>query len=173
MPRMEALGAIAAVIGIATAVIKGGGWIRKKRVERKAVMAAQAREALQPTEPPYPVRFTCRDETEFHPGSGYHEGLVFEVFNHSNNPVSVKGFGLDITMRTQDEWHEYEQARHHPPYEFPVRLVPHDALDGYIDTDALAEEIDMRGQSDCVLEWRPYVEVAGYGKKVVEVEKAT
>ena len=120
---------------------------------------------------PYPVRFTVREETDFHPSSVYHEGLVFDVFNHSDKPVTVRGFGVDITYATQDEWHEYEQARHHPPYDFPIRLAPHDGLDGSIETDALADEIAERGLDDCFVSWSPYVEVAVFGKKTVEVEK--
>ncbi|MDQ3767605.1 MAG: hypothetical protein M3346_09695 [Actinomycetota bacterium] len=157
---------IAGIVATVAALLKGGGWLRKKLRERKARKGQRALAA----NPPYPVRLTCREETEFHPGSGYHEGLVFEVFNHSDKPVTVKGFGLDITMQGQAEWHEHELARHHPPYNFPARLAPNDALDGYIDTDVLADEIYERGDHDYVVSWSPYVEVAGFGEKTVEAE---
>jgi hypothetical protein len=167
---VELLGAVAAGIAIVTGGIKGGGWLLAKRRERKA-LAAKAGASGWPTDPPYPVRLKCREQTEFHPQSGYHEGLVFEVFNESDKAVTVKGFGLDITLHSQDEWHDYEQARHYPPYEFPLRREPHDGLDGFIDTEALVDEIHTRGDSDYVVEWRPYVDVAGYGKHTVDLEK--
>src|SRR4051794_37968547 len=93
----EVLGAIAAAMAIVGGFATGARWLLKKGRERKALKAENARAGLPPPEQPYPARLTCREETDFHPGSGYHEGLVFEVFNESDQPVTVKGFGLDIT----------------------------------------------------------------------------
>lgn len=159
----EVLGAVAATIAIVTGAVKGGSWVRRKLRERKERTSAQS-------EPEYPVRLTCSDADDYHPSAGFQEGYYIEVFNHSEKPVTVKGFGLDITMQGQAEWHEHELARHHPPYNFPARLAPNDALDGYIDTDVLADEIYERGDHDYVVSWSPYVEVAGFGEKTVEAE---
>ena len=64
-------------------------------------------------EPPFPVRLTCRGDTDFHPEGGYYEVLVFEVFNNSVPPqtVTVKGFGLEFELHAYDTWYQHEQAR--------------------------------------------------------------
>jgi hypothetical protein len=170
---VEVLFAIAAAVGILTGALTLASWIAGKRRDRKRRKAEQALAPRPPDEPTYPVRLTCREETEFDPDSGFHEGLIFEVFNESDKPVTINGFGLEITMQAQGEWHEYEQARHHPPHVFPVRLEPHDGLQGYIQPEAVVEDIHSRGRGDYVVDWSPYVDVLGYGKKAAEVKKAT
>lgn len=172
MPGVEAVVAIVAgFVAIATGVVKGGGWLLKKGREKKArkqqqALAAQGSEGAEDR---YPVRFTCREETEFHPGHGYRDGYVFEVFNHSEKPVTVNGFGLDLEMYLHDEWHEYEQAVTYPPVQFPRRLAPNDALEGSIDTEGLLDELHPRKEE--FRSWKPYVAVAGFGKKYVKPEK--
>jgi hypothetical protein len=167
---MEILGAIAA--GLVVAAIAAGARFATNKVQARRVLRRnQSQGDLPAPEPPFPVRLTCREETEFHPSSGYSEGLVFEVFNTSDQPVTVRGFGLDVTMHDHAEWHEYEQARHFPPYSFPVRLEPHDALDGVIDTEAFGDELYERGVKEQFVEWRPYVDVAGYGIGNVEIDR--
>jgi hypothetical protein len=96
--------------------------------------------------------------------------LVFEVFNLSDKTVTVRGFGLDCTYAASDEWHEYELARQHPARNFPVRLEPHNALDGFIETDFVADEIHERGNYKYFVEWKPHVDVAGYGVRHVEAQ---
>ena len=144
----------------------------KGRASEARLKADTSQASLPPATPPYPVQFTCREDNGFHPSSGYHEGLFFEVFNESDKPVTVKGFGLEITLRTQAEWHEYDTS---PPFA-AVHLSgsgpqPNDGLDGHINTEWLADEIWARGESDYVVNWRPYVELAGYGVKTVDIEK--
>lgn len=169
--RVDILTALAASIAIITGLLKGGAWLRKKLTEHKALRARGPQAALPSPaslDEPYPVRFACWGRTDFHPDSGYAEGLEFELFNASDNPVLVKGFGLEISIRANGDWHAYEQARTHPRRDFPVRLNSHEALDGYIDTEALVEELsDAPGR---VLDWDPYVELAGYGKQLTDIE---
>jgi hypothetical protein len=63
--------------------------------------------AFKPPGDDFPVQLTCRSETDSHPGSGYHEGLCFQVFNLSDEPVRIKGFGLKLLMSSRnDEWSE-------------------------------------------------------------------
>jgi hypothetical protein len=95
----EVLGAIAAAIAIVAGVVKGGGWARRKLRERKE------RNRAAESEPEYPVRLTCSDADDYHPSVGFHEGLYIEVFNQSEKPVTIKSFGLDLTMHHQAEWH--------------------------------------------------------------------
>ena len=52
----------------------------------------------------------------------------------------------------------------------PGLLAPHDALEGVIDTEALSEELYPR--ADYLIGWQPYVELAGDGRKTVEIERA-
>ena len=117
----------------------------------------------------FPLRLTCRDETEFDPGSGYREGLQFEVFNHSDKTVRVRGFGLRLSMAGPGaDWVEYQQARQHPPIDFPVPLDPNDALEGYIDHESLGEDLHQRGLVEYVGESAPYVDVIGFGVLTTE-----
>jgi hypothetical protein len=156
------LGAIAASIAILTAIVRGLYWIYRKFRERRDQRAAP--------QPAYPVRLTCREANDFHPSSGYHEGLHIEVFNKSERTVTIRGFGLDIEMRGPDMWHDFQATHQYPADTFPLRLEPHDGVDGYIDVEALRDEIHARGESSFVIGWRPYVEVVGYGQAVAEIE---
>lgn len=123
--------------------------------------------------PAYPVRLICRDETEFDPESGYHEFLYFEIFNHSNRTVRVKGFGLRIAMTgPHDQWNEYIQAHQHPLINFPARLRPNDGIEGYMDHEAVGDEMHERGLFDYAGHATPYVDVVGYGEHTAEVTKA-
>jgi hypothetical protein len=133
--------------------------IRRQRAKR--TIAAEAA---------YPVRFTSRDVTDFHPQSGYHEVRTFEVFNKSDKAVTVKGFGLHIVFEGQEDWDEFFQATVHPAPVFPVRLEPNDALDGYIHMESLGDELHGRGLLDRIVSIKPYVEIAGYGEHNVEAE---
>jgi hypothetical protein len=126
-----------------------------------------------PTED-FPVRLSCHDETEFDPGSGYHEGLHFEVFNHSGTPVKVKGFGLKFSMAGPGaDWVEHEQARQHPRIEFPVWLDPYDELEGYIDHESLGDELRERGLFEYIRESTPYVQVVGFSEHTTEISVTT
>lgn len=142
------------------------GW--KKWAERKA-LKAQRRQEIVPGERAYPVRATCREETEFHPGSGYHDGLWFEIFNQSDHPVTVKAFGLDLTLQQQDEWHQQELARLDQGRQFPVRLDPHDGVEGGVSLTILYE--DETVPWDYVAAKDAFVEVVGFGRQVLEVQK--
>jgi hypothetical protein len=94
----------------------------------------------------FPVRLTCRSETDFHPSSGYHEGLSFEVFNHSDKAVRIKGFGLKLRLSGRNgEWFETEQTRSHPPLDLPSRLLPNDGLEGYLDSESLGDRLHEEG----------------------------
>jgi hypothetical protein len=84
--------------------------------------------------------------------------------------VTIRGFGLDIEMRGPDVWHDFQATHQYPVDIFPLRLEPHDGVDGYIDVEALRDEIHARGESSFVIGWRPYVEVVGYGQAVAEIE---
>jgi hypothetical protein len=167
-PRMaEILGVIATAFAVLGGAATGIGWLRRKRrelIERKtAALAASAA-------PPYPVRFRCWELTEFHPSGGPQEGLVFEVFNHSDHEVRVKGFGLDITLVAGDnEWHEFEQAAVYPQITFPARLVPHDAIEGSIHTESLDERLWVEGNHHVAS--HPYVDIVGYGQATTQIDK--
>jgi hypothetical protein len=152
----------AAGIAILSAVAGSVKWAIAKSRQTK-----QKRE-LATAEEQYPVRLTCEERNDFHPASGYREGVFVEVFNIGDRPVTVKGFGLDLTLTGPQEWHEYIDVRSH---QFPVRLDPHDGLDGYIDTEAVADQICVDGQSDYAVGWKAYVDVAGYGIKTVNIAK--
>jgi len=91
---MEVVTVVATFVGILTGVATLVGLLSKKVKGRKARRLELALAADGPADS-YPVRFRCREEEEFHPQSGFHEGLVFEVFNHSDHPVTVKSFGLE------------------------------------------------------------------------------
>jgi hypothetical protein len=162
---LEVISAVAAGIAILTAA---AGVLRA--VRRKLREGGQQKSADQHS---YPVRLVCREANDFHPKSGYHEGLYLEVFNNSEDPVTIRGFGLDIEMRGPDEWHDDQLTHQHPADTFPVRLEPNDAVDGYIDVEALRDEIHARRESQFVIGWRPYVEVAGYGRAFSEIEPDT
>lgn len=158
----ETLGALAAGIGILTGIAGVVRWVyrrfRKWRAQRT------------PAQPIYPVRLTCREANDFHPSSGYHEGLHFEVFNESERTVILRGFGLDIEMRGPAVWHDYQFTHQYPADAFPLRLKPHEGVDGYIDIEALRDEIYARGESSFLIGWSPYVEVVGHGQAVAEIE---
>jgi hypothetical protein len=167
---MEPLAIGAALVAIATAGVKTIGWVAKKVRDRRAI----ARGPAAALSGPYPVRFTCREHTEFHPSSGYREGLAFEVFNVTDQSVTVKGFGLEISMsHDQGTWHEDEHARRRPPLAFPIRLDAHDGVEGYIDTEEVSETLHDRGEGDFVVGWRLYVDLIGYGRSFAPIEKAT
>jgi hypothetical protein len=157
---------LAVAVGVVVAIFVTVGKIASKTVK---VWLAK-RKASQPGNRfnPYPVRLTVRDHEEFHPSSGYQEGSRFEVFNESDEPVTVLGFGLKLTMQRGGEWHDYEQARHHPPYEFPYRLAPNDGLDGYIHHESLMDVLHERGDYEVLVATTPYVDVMGYGEKTIE-----
>jgi hypothetical protein len=159
---VEVISAVAGGIAILTAA-----WGAVRAARRKLRERRQRKEIKQPS---YPVRLICREANDFHPSSGYHEGLYFEIFNESEKPVTVRGFGLDIEMRGPDEWHGYQLSHQHPADTFPMRLEPNDAVDGYIDIEALRDEIHGRGESRFLVGWRPYVDVAGYGQAFSEIE---
>jgi hypothetical protein len=117
----------------------------------------------------FPVRLTCRSETGFHPSSGYHEGLGFEVFNHSDKPVRIKGFGLKLRMAGRNgEWFETEQARSHPPVKLPAVLRPNDGFEGYLDSESLGDRLHEEGLNKELVDSRPYVEVVGFGERTTE-----
>jgi hypothetical protein len=118
----------------------------------------------------FPVRLTCRSETDFHPSSGYHEGLYFQVFNLSDKPVRIKGFGLKLLMSSRNgEWSETEQARSHPPVELPARLEPNDGLEGYLDSESLGDRLHEEGLSKALVDSHPYVEVVGFGQRTAKI----
>ncbi len=169
---MEIVPIIAGAVAILTGLVKAGSWIATKRRARKTLKAERAAAALPPPAPRYPVRFTCRANEDYHPSSGYREILEFEVYNDSERPVTVKGFGLDVTMHAQSEWHEHEQAYRPGGQPLPIRLEPYEAIEGYIDTEALADEITERGEREYVVRWDPYLELAGHGKLIVEIDKS-
>jgi hypothetical protein len=145
------------------------GW--KKRGERKQLKTQHEHEALPAPPPVYPVRVTCREETEFHPHGGYHEGLVFEVYNESDHAVTVEAFGLDFTLVHGDEWHDQELAQLRPPRRFPERLAAHDGFKGTISTSMLSEDPEMPWEY--VVDQEAFIDVAGFGRKVLEIEKHT
>jgi len=133
----------------------------------------RSRKAKVDVAAPFPLRFTCRDETEFDPGSGYREGLRFEVFNPSDKAVKVKGFGLKLSMAGSGaDWIEYEQAHQYPRIEFPVWLKSYDGLEGYIDHESLGDELHQRGLARFLRESTPYVEVIGFGEHTTEISVA-
>jgi hypothetical protein len=157
---------LAVAVGVVVAIIVAVGRTASKsfkgwRAKRKAGPSSNSSD-------PYPVRFTVDDYEEFHPSDGYQEGSRFEVFNESDKPVTVLGFGLKLTMRHGGEWHEYEQARHHPPYEFPFRLEPNDGLDGFIHYESLMDELHERGDYQALVATTPYVDVMGFGERKIE-----
>jgi hypothetical protein len=158
---MEILPELSAAAGVLTALASVGHWLRKRWSGRNARGLPSA----------YPVRLTCRADDDLDPQSGPREGLDFEVFNHSDKTVTVRGFGLEMTLHNFHEWQEWALARHHPPHKFPVRLEPHDGLDGHIDTEALIDELHFR--ADYLLDWKPYVDVVGYDKLHVDIQKPT
>lgn len=158
----EVLGAVAATIDIVTGGVKGGSWVRRKLRERKE------RKSAAQSEPEYPVRLTCSDADDYHPSAGFHEGYYIEVFNHSEKPVTVKGFGLDLTMHHQAEWHRYEYPIGYSHSSFPSRVEPNDGLDGYIDTEALADQIYLDGEKDDWIETHAYVDLIGFGMKKID-----
>jgi hypothetical protein len=163
----EILGVIAAAFAVIGGAATGIGWVRRKRRELNERKTA----ALAPSAaPPYPVRFRCWEMTEFHPSSGPQEGLVFEVFNHSDHAVRVKGFGLDITLVAGDnEWHELEQATVYPQITFPAPLDPHDAIEGSIHGESLDERLWAEGNHH--VSSRPYVDIVGYGLATTQIDK--
>lgn len=126
-------------------------------------------EALDPSTERYPVRLTCVGKTDFHPSFGYHEYFEFEVFNTSDHPVTVRAFGLEFTMYTTDEWHEQELASRLPSVDFPLRLEPRDGVQGWIDVEALSE--DMAVKRDYIVAWHPFVDVPGHGKRIVDIKE--
>jgi hypothetical protein len=118
----------------------------------------------------FPVRLTCTHETAFDPGSGYHEGLQFEVFNHSDKPVRIKGFGLKLRMSGRNgEWFETEQARSYRPAGLPAWLQPNDGLEGYLDYECVGDRLHELGLNKQLAGTRPYVEVLGFGERTVEI----
>lgn len=159
------------IAGAVLATLVAAGIIAAARAAAKVFKRKKEGKATDPAAT-YPVRLTCREHEEFHPSSGYQDGVILEVFNHSNKPVSVKGFGFKITMQDHhQEWPDYELARHFPPHEFPIRLAPNDGLEGYIQAEALAEDLYERGEADFVQgNWVPYVEVIGYGEMTGKIE---
>lgn len=160
----EIVGTVAGTVTVLGSSIKGGGWyLRRRRARKQAIEAASAPDALQ-----YPVRFTAWSETEFNPGSGYHSGLTFEVYNQSDHPVTVKGFGLEVELLTSgNRWTDREFARAAPALNFPVRLATHDALTGYVDTEHLGDRFYSEGHEH--LASKAFVDVAGYGVSSTEI----
>lgn len=167
---LEILTAGAATIAILTGGFKSAHWMIARRRNRKAL---KQQAAAAPAPPAYPVRLTCRNETEFHPSAGYREGFNFEVFNHSDRRVQVRHFGLEIKLHHQDDWYDYITPRRPPPqYEFPVWLEPNEALDGFVDTESIADDYYEEGTHEYFVNWKPYVDVAGFGKHYVEIDRA-
>jgi hypothetical protein len=117
---------------------------------------------------PFPVRLTCRGATDFDPRSGYHELLEFEVFNTTERVVTIERFGLDITMATTDEWHEFEQASAYPSRGFPLRLEPNDAIRGAIHIESLLDDIHTKPGT--LVGWEPCVDVGGYGRQTTTIQ---
>lgn len=74
----------------------------------------------------FPVRLTCRDATEFYPGSGYREGLQFEVFNHSDEGLEGymdhESFGEELHQRSLAEY-----VRESTPYVEVIGFGTHTA----------------------------------------------
>jgi hypothetical protein len=161
MDPLTMLGAL--IVALAAAAIRAAVKFGRGRLRKPSA---------GPTED-FPVRLTCRDETEFDPGSGYREGLQFEVFNHSDKAVRVKGFGLRLSMSGPGaDWVEYEQAHQHPRIDFPAPLEPNDGLEGYIDHESLGDELHQRGLFEYVGESTPYVDVIGFGVHTTEITTA-
>jgi hypothetical protein len=161
----EIVGTVAGTVTVVGSSIKGGGWfLRRRQARKQAAIEATAGSGAAT----YPVRFTVWSETEFHPGSGYHEGLAFEVYNQSDHPVTIKGFGLEVELLTSgNRWTDREFARAISPLSFPVRLAPHDALTGYVDTEYLGDRLYSEGHEQLASE--PFVDVAGFGVRTTEV----
>lgn len=113
--------------------------------------------------PEFPVQLTWEERSEYHPGAGFHEIMKFEVFNRTDHPVTVKGFGLDLTFEAQAEWHSYEQARDSPPVDFPAVLAPFEGLQGYIDAELLSDQVYSDGEDKYWRDTEAYVEVVGFG----------
>jgi hypothetical protein len=149
------------IAGVAVAVIVGIWRLVSKRWTNRKGRSEDT--AAAPAG--YPVRLTCRDVTDYAPGSGYREIMEIEIFNHSETAVRVKGFGLKIEMTgPHDTWTEYVQAVTHPRIELPVRLVPNDGLEGVIDHESIGEDLYDRGIFDFIGESTGYVDVVGFGE---------
>lgn len=120
------------------------------------------------TEPPYPVRLICEDVDDYDPRSGHHEGFRIEIYNESDKPVTVKGFGLDLTMAGPAEWHRYRNVVSRQPISFPMRLEAYDGIEGYIDAEGLADEIWSEGQDQNWKATHAYVDLIGHGKRTID-----
>lgn len=165
---VEILSAVAATVAIVTGGTKLASWIKARREARREL---ERRAASADAQPAFPVRMKCVERDDFHPQNGYHSIMQLEVFNHSDRPVSIKGFGLEVRLRQQASWTEDVRVRKAPPsFEWPVRLEPHDAIEGFIDTEGVAEDYATEGTREFVEETKPFVEVAGFGRLYVEPE---
>lgn len=163
---MDILAIAAAVIAslIVAAIIALMRGARKHWQSRKSKPASRGAGTEE-----YPVRLTCKDVTEYAPGSGYREIMEIEVFNRSEKPVRIKGFGLKIAMTgPYNVWIEYVQAAQHPRVDLPVRLAPNDGLEGVIDHKSLGDEFHERGLFDFIGESTGYVDVVGFGEQTAE-----
>jgi hypothetical protein len=51
----------------------------------------------------------------------------------------------------------------------PRRVEPNDGLDGYIDTEGLADQIYIEGEKDRWIETHAYVDLIGFGMKKIDL----
>lgn len=117
---------------------------------------------------PYPVRLICEDASEFHPSAGFHEGFRIEVHNESDEPVQVKGFGLQLTMQAQGSWERHEAVSGHPHGSFPKWLSPRESFEGYVDAEALADQVFTEGDDRYWSATHAYVDVSGHGRRIID-----
>jgi hypothetical protein len=146
------------------------GWLAKRAYT--AYQDRKSRKAEISAEPEYPVKLTCTDASDYHPSAGFHEGYKIEVFNHSDKPVTVNGFGLDLTLQGQAEYHRYEHPIGYSFSSFPIRVPPNDGLDGYIDAEALSDQVFLDGEADNWIKTEAYVDLIGFGMKKIDPDQS-
>jgi hypothetical protein len=115
-----------------------------------------------------PVRLTCEDVDDFHPHHGFHEGYRIEVYNHTDEPVQIKGFGLVLGMTGQAPWEWIETPGGYPLSSFPRWLKPRESWEGYIDTEALGDTLHEDGVFDLVFSKHAFVDVSGYDRELLD-----
>ncbi len=117
---------------------------------------------------PFPVRLTCKGDTDFHPSAGFREGVHIEVYNESGQAVHIKGFGLEFSMRAQGSWKREEFVSGHPRNSFPKWLRARESFDGYIDAEALSDQLYMEGENRYITKTHAFVDVSGYDRHRVD-----